>query len=770
MQMASWDFPLRPAILAAVLAAGVLAVCAYTQNGAASPPPRVPSGRATSVNKYTDPALCAQCHADIAGSFRKTGMARSFYRLRPQNLVEDFKSGKPFYHEASDSYFAMTERGAKYYQRRWQRGFDGKETNVEEKQIDFVLGSGNHARTYLHLTSRNTLQQLPLGWYAENGGYWAMNPGYDRADYQGSTRVIHYECMFCHNAYPQIPDGHQDAGAEAQYRQPIPEGIDCQRCHGPGQRHVDVAGRPGAKPEEIRAAIVNPARLSPEREMEVCLQCHLETTTRLLPHSIAPLNREPFSYVPGQALAGFRLSFDRAPGKNPDFEVAHAAYRLRESQCFLKSSGKLRCTTCHDPHSIPRGEAAVTHYNGVCRNCHAAALQPIAAHADTANCTGCHMPRRRTDDAIHIVMTDHKIVRLPPAGDLLAEKKEKHESPANSYRGEVVLYYPEKPAQTAETQLYTALAQITDRSNLEAGLSRLSSLIEKYHPPQAGFYSGLGEGYRSFKDGAKTILYFEEAARRAPASEIVMLQLGTALMDLGQWVKAEAALRRAKTLRPDDAVAWGLLGWVLWQQDKKVEAKAALQTGVRLDPDSPDLHNYLAVLLMGSGDAVGAEREFRAALKINPGVAEWQSNLAGLLATRGEIAEARYHFEQGIRLNPEYAEARLNYAKLLANANQLDDSEKQVKAAVDADPKLAAAHELWGYLLSAKGDYQGAIRELQSALRLKPDSARAHYELGLALGRLGNPAAALEHLKIAAQSTDPEVKSAALQMLQRLSR
>jgi hypothetical protein len=174
-------------------------------------------------------------------------MARSFYRLSPQNLVEDFKSGRPFYHEASDSYFAMTERGGKYYQRRWQRGFDGKETNVEEKQIDFVLGSGNHARTYLHLTSRNTLQQLPLGWYAENGGYWGMNPGYDRADYQGSTRVIHYECMFCHNAYPRIPEGHQDAGAEAQYRQPIPEGIDCQRCHGPGQRHVKPRCKAGTK-------------------------------------------------------------------------------------------------------------------------------------------------------------------------------------------------------------------------------------------------------------------------------------------------------------------------------------------------------------------------------------------------------------------------------------------------------------------------------------------------------------------------------------------
>ena len=62
----------------------------------------------------------------------------------------------------------------------------------------------------------------------------------------------------------------------------------------------------GMKPDEIRAAIVNPARLSPEREMEVCMQCHLETTSRLLPHSIKRLHRRPFSYV-DQPLAGLRL-------------------------------------------------------------------------------------------------------------------------------------------------------------------------------------------------------------------------------------------------------------------------------------------------------------------------------------------------------------------------------------------------------------------------------------------------------------------------------
>src|SRR6266404_75711 len=137
--------------VAMALAVGILAARGCTPNAVLSAQARPPAG-ATPVNRYVNPASCAQCHAGIATSFRLNGMGRSFYRPGPQNLVENFKSGNPFYHEASNSYFAMLERDRKYYQRRWQIGHDGKETNIEEKEIHFVLGSGNHARTYLHLT------------------------------------------------------------------------------------------------------------------------------------------------------------------------------------------------------------------------------------------------------------------------------------------------------------------------------------------------------------------------------------------------------------------------------------------------------------------------------------------------------------------------------------------------------------------------------------------------------------------------------------------
>src|SRR4051794_15457570 len=81
---------------------------------------------------YVNPAQCAGCHAETAAAYARTGMARSFAIFKPP--VE----AASYYHEASQSYFAMIERGGRYYQSRHQKGPDGAIVNVMEKEIHYV--------------------------------------------------------------------------------------------------------------------------------------------------------------------------------------------------------------------------------------------------------------------------------------------------------------------------------------------------------------------------------------------------------------------------------------------------------------------------------------------------------------------------------------------------------------------------------------------------------------------------------------------------------
>lgn len=631
-------------------------------------------------------------------------MARSFYK---PGTIETTR----FYHKLSDTWYTIVEHGGQYYQRRWRIGYSGKETEVQERRIDFVMGSGNHVRTYLNRTERGKLVELPLAWYAENGGEWAMNPGHDR-DYVLPPRAVAYECMFCHNAYPKIPAGHELPGSEPLYEGPLPEGIGCERCHGPGESHIRLARTAGANVQEVRKAIVNPARLSKDRQMEVCMQCHLETTSLQLPHSIMKYGRSPFSYRPGEPLGDFMLFFDHAAGSpfKDDFEIAHSAYRLRKSKCFLESRSAMTCTTCHNPHDIPRGKEAALHYNGVCSQCHKSLP---AQHTKEVDCVSCHMPKRRTQDVVHAVMTDHYIQRRPPPNPL-APLNERTELASETYRGPVVPYYPAPLPRTPENRLYEAVAQVTQRSNLKAGLPVLAAEVAKQQPARPEFYVELGEAWLNAGNPRNALGAFEQALKRPPRMSVALLDMAVALSQTGQPQRASELLKQGAG---DDPLLWYQAGM--------------FEKALALDPDLAVAHNEWGEQLAAAGRMDRAEAEFRAALRSEPDLPAAQSNLGHVLAARGDLAQAAWYFERAVRRSPGDADTHVNYAATLRGLNRPAD----------------------------------ALREFDAALRIRPNFGLAHINAAEILASQGDAAAARIHLLQASKDEDPEIRRRAAQRL-----
>jgi len=695
-----------------VLLAGLPGLAAQTSSGS------LPD------NGYAEPGACAKCHREIAADYARTGMGRSFFVPARANTIEDYAQTPEYYHALSDSHYSMAIRNGQYFQRRWQLDAAGNPINAEELRIDYVVGSGNHARSYLHRTARGMLIELPLGWYPDKGGEWGMAPGSD-TEHPQTRRFISYKCMFCHNGYPEIPAANQAPGSDPVFLGELPAGIDCQRCHGPGAAHVRSAGRAG---------MVNPAKLSPERRMEVCMQCHLETTSGRIPAVLQRFDRGTFSYIPGQPLADFAIMFDHAPGSGHEgkFEAVSSVYRLRQARCFLESAGKLECATCHDPHRIPRGAEALRHYSGVCLECHTSP-HPAGVKATAADCITCHMPKRRVDDAPHVIMTDHRIQRRAPA-DALTEFAE---PPPEEYRGEVVPYYPAPLPETPRNALYRAVAQVGLGNNVAAGLPELARLIDEIKPREVEFYMVLGEGWKSLGRPREAASAYQRALEIKPDWPRAMRALAAVDPE-----HAERILSWAVEVAPNDPESWFRYG-VLTSSAERI------QKAIALDPWLPDQSRRLA-------EVSRSETALKDALRTDPfDDAAW--DLGGrILAEKGAFPEAFFDFQRAIKLRPS-GRYLYDYALALARSERFAEAQSQAEMAVRAEASLAEAHELLGGLQSRKKQSRDAAREYAAALALQPDLARLELRLGTVLAAAGDKDGAAAHLRAAAKANDAAI-------------
>lgn len=619
--------------------------------------------------QYVGIEACQACHAPQHDDFIRSQMGRSWRHAARSESNARWDDIQPLYSEYDDMYYQPFARGEDLFVKEYRLA-DGDTTHARTEQIDFIVGSGHHTNSHIY-SENGYFYQIPVTWYAQDAK-WGLAPKFQKSgnNYRFG-RVITDECMACHNGQPSFVPG-----SENRFES-VPLGIGCEKCHGPGSIHVEEkqAGIIVDITKEIDYSIVNPGKLSPEREMDVCQRCHMQGA------SVFEGGDTPLDWRPGQPLVAHQNVFwPRQPDSLTHFIMASHPDRLAQSACFKdsweedSSAEPMTCLTCHDPHKpIEETREAV---NATCQNCHSGQPETVSALMCTeptvvagtnkATCASCHMPQSGSTDIPYIRITDH-FIRVPGGEpDRLSPSEAEDQTrfirmaafmdadPHPRQRADGFLTYYEqftdRPGMLDSAAVYLEKAQeamdadpdevdALENERLMASWIRMWHLAEDHAavrrlsqrsgfeaPDDAWSYYRIGEAYAAINDHARAVRWYEEAVAKGPDHLRFLDKLGVALTQAGQLQQASDVF------------------------DRLVSANPKFETGL-------NNRGFMHLLI---GDIPAAESDFRAALKLSPDLEQAQANLASILINTGRSNEALPIVERLIEAhpsNPEYRQA-----------------------------------------------------------------------------------------------------------------
>ncbi len=330
---------------------------------------------------YAGAATCAECHPAIHEFFHDSGHAETLWPAA-QHPIAAWLNGRT----AQDP----DRPGSTWHYRVESRRLVAERVEQgrsERYVLDFALGSGRHAVTFLSVFPEGdgppTGLEHRLTYFAHLHGL-DVTPGQgaSSADLPGRTAhgrelepALTHKCLDCHSTRTSAADP-----ARLDVATLIPN-VTCERCHGPGQSHVEAARRGQT---ELRMLFGND-RATAAEEVRMCGACH--RLAEMAPAS--EVRRDNPLLARFQPLA------------------------MMQSPCYTRSDGGLSCTTCHDPHTRTLADRPA--YNAACLSCHEPMTEtsrakghgPACPVAPESGCVDCHMPR--VDAGHGLIFTDHWI-------------------------------------------------------------------------------------------------------------------------------------------------------------------------------------------------------------------------------------------------------------------------------------------------------------------------------------------------------------------------
>ncbi|MBI3518720.1 MAG: tetratricopeptide repeat protein [Bacteroidetes bacterium] len=635
--------------------------------------------------KYVGINTCKLCHQDIYNTFIKTGMGKSF------DVASKTKSAGDYHTSVIHD-----KIGDFYYKAYWlndslqflEYRLKGKDTIYKRREtVNFIIGSGHHTNS--HIQSVNGyLNQMPMTFYTQKK-QWDLPPGFENGHNSRFMRKIGLECMSCHNNYPEFV-----LGSENKFTS-VPEGINCERCHGPGSIHVQER-QTGSKIDTskyIDYSIVNPAKLSIDAQFDICQRCHLQGNT------ILKEGKSFYDFKPGMKLSDFMTVFlPKYKHADDEFIMASHADRLKQSQCFIKSIEKatgasrasaaeklkpykdaMTCITCHNPHVSVR-ETNPNVFNDACNNCHYKETGKTKGKEGTkdnltfgselvcskpgitraSNCVSCHMPKSGSIDIPHVTVHDH-FIRKPMT------KKDKE-----GIKEFIGLYAINEKNPNAITKAQAYLNQYEKFEN------------NAFYLDSAAFYL-KDQTDAELKTNFKLLvqLYFIKNDF-TKISRYADRLTDTYLLN-NRLIK--------KSYSNDDAWASYRIGESFYNTGNMQRAINYYKNAVNLAPYVLDFRNKYGAALAANNLLPNAEKEFTVILKENPKHVSALTNLGYVKLRMGNTNEAETLYFKALGLDPDYEPLLLNIAGLYAYKKDFKQAEVYLMRLLKRNPNNLQAKQ-----------------------------------------------------------------------------
>ena len=352
---------------------------------------------ATGRPNYVGDGACISCHKKQGLSYRHTSHYLTSQPANKESVLGSFREISnvltivdPITTAEPGLYFKMEAKDSGFYETAvtgW-----GKQVQTRTERMDIVTGSGVRGVTYLYWQG-DQLYELPVSFWTD-GRRWINSPGYEDGSVDFS-RPVNPGCLECHATY--IRPLSSDPATNRYDKDSLVTGISCERCHGPGAEHV--TRQKAGSASTAGQAILNPAKFSRDRQVDLCALCH------------NGIQREPtapaFSYIPGKTLRDYFKPIQAETAEHPDVHGNQVGL-LQRSRCYL-SSPNMTCSTCHDVHAKEQPAAA---YSTKCLSCHqwqSCGVSKTMGHSIANNCIDCHMPVESTN--VIVSETADKVVR-----------------------------------------------------------------------------------------------------------------------------------------------------------------------------------------------------------------------------------------------------------------------------------------------------------------------------------------------------------------------